>query len=150
VSATQYPVGTELEGPARIVTPERMQAYGDGLLSAAAGEEIHVGSNIHTDEEYARGQGLETAIADGMLSTNWLSSMLVRAFGTPYLENGELRTKFIKPVLVGIELRARGRVSGTRPTDDGSTRVELDVWTEDADGTRLVDGFAAVTLGEPA
>jgi 3-hydroxybutyryl-CoA dehydratase len=143
---TDFPIGTELSGPMRVVSAERMQRYGDGLLSAAAGEEIHVGANIHTDEEYARSQGLEYAIADGMLSTNWLSSMLVRSFGAEYLTNGELQTKFIKPVRVGIELQARGRVTAQTARDDGTTRVELEIWTEDADGMQLVVGSASVTL----
>jgi hypothetical protein len=143
---TDFPIGTELSGPTRVVTAERMQRYGDGLLSAAAGEEIHVGANIHTDEEYARSQGLEYAIADGMLSTNWVSSMLVRSFGAAYLTNGQLQTKFIKPVRVGIELRARGRVSAHKAIDESTTRVDLDIWTEDADETALVVGTASVTL----
>jgi hypothetical protein len=146
LSLADFPPGTELTGPLRLVSAERMQRYGDGLLSAAAGEEIHVGANIHTNEHYARSQGLEYAIADGMLSTNWLSSMLVRSFGAAYLESGELRTKFIAPVRVGIELQARGRVTAHVHTEDG-TRVDLDVWTEDTSGTRLVVGSASVAFG---
>jgi 3-hydroxybutyryl-CoA dehydratase len=145
-SLTDFPIGTELSGPTRVVTAERMQRYGDGLLSAAAGEEIHVGANIHTNEEYARSQGLEYAIADGMLSTNWVSSMLVRSFGAAYLTTGQLQTKFIKPVRVGIELRACGRVTAQTAIDDGATRIDLEIWTEDADRTKLVVGTAAVTL----
>ena len=60
--------------------------------------------------EFARSEGFATANADGMIMTNWCSEMLLRAFGIDYLERGELRTKYIKPVNLGVELHVRGRI----------------------------------------
>ena len=58
----------------------------------------------NSDEEYARAQELPAVIADGMISTNWISGMLVEQFGMDYLERGELRTRFRRPVLLGAGL----------------------------------------------
>lgn len=142
----QLDVGAQLVGPERVVTAERLRWYGDGLLTAAAGKRTFVGSNIHTDEEYAREQGLSAPIADGMLSTNWISAMLLRCFGHSYLATGELRTKYVKPVPVGTTVRVLGLVRDRSITDRGRVRYELDVWTEDGDGTKLVDGEAAIEI----
>jgi acyl dehydratase len=115
------------------------------MLTAAAGEVTLVGSNIHTDAEYAREQGLAEPIADGMIATNWISSLLLRQFGEAYLSAGELRTKFIRPTLVGARVRAGFRIR-ERIGGEGAVRYQLDVWTEDADGATLTDGAATVEL----
>jgi acyl dehydratase len=129
-----------------VVTPERVQWYGDGMHSAATGELRRAGQNIHTDAEYAKGQGLTTAIADGMMSTAWISSVLLKAFGRHYLERGELRTKYIRPTNVGIKLKVLARVRERNEQEDGSVRFVFDVWTEDEAGVRLTDGDAAVEV----
>jgi acyl dehydratase len=141
-----FQVGAMLPGRELVVTPERVQWYGDGMHSAATGELRRAGENIHTDVEYARGQGLTTAIADGMMSTAWISSMLLAAFGRHYIERGELRTKYIKPTDVGITLKIMGRVRARADQADGGVRFTLDVWTEDKAGVKLTDGDAAVDV----
>ena len=134
--------------PAReiVITPERTQWYGDGMHSAAVGELRRAGENIHTDVAYAKGQGLTTAIADGMMSTAWLHTMLLAQFGQDFLENGEIRTKYIKTTDVGIKLRILGRVKERQEIADGEVRFVLDIWTEDQTGTKLTDGDAAVNV----
>ena len=101
-------VGAEITGPVRLMTAERIEWYDSAMLSAATGTLAQVGSNIHTDEDYARSQGLPAIIADGMIMTNWVSSMLVEHFGMAYVERGELRTKFIKPVPARHDRRVPG------------------------------------------
>ena len=76
-----FQVGDELVGPVRAITAQRIEWYDSAMLSAATNELRQVGSNIHTDEEFARSEGFPTANADGMIMTNWCSEMLVRAFG---------------------------------------------------------------------
>lgn len=138
-------VGSDLLGPVRVITPERIEWYDSAMLSAATGELRQVGSNIHTDEEYARSQGFPGVNADGMIMTNWCSSMLLDYFGIDYIERGELRTKFIKPVYLGTVLHVRGRVRSIDKTEQGTTYT-LDVWCEDQKGAKLVDGDAKVEV----
>ena len=141
-----FNVGDELVGPVRPVTPQRVEWYDSAMLSAATNELRQVGSNIHTDEEFARSEGFPAANADGMIMTNWCSEMLLRTFGMDYLERGELRTKYIKPVNLGVHLHVRGRIREAMKQPSGSTLYTIDVWCEDEHGTKLVDGDAKVDV----
>lgn len=145
-AALKLEVGSLVKGRELVITPERTQWYGDGMHSAATGELRRAGENIHTDVAYARGQGLNTAIADGMMSTAWISSMLLETFGRHYLERGELRTKYIKTTDVGITIRIFGKVKERVAQADGAVRFVLDVWTEDLAGVKLTDGDAVVEV----
>ena len=85
---TRLAVGADILGPVRVMTAERIQWYDSAMLSAAKGELARVTVNIHTDDDYARSQGLPAIIADGMISTNWCSEMLIQQFGMDYVERG--------------------------------------------------------------
>lgn len=141
-----YKVGDEIAGPVRGITPPRIEWYDSAMLSAATNELRQVGSNIHTDHEFAKTQGFDQVNADGMIMTNWCSEMMVKAFGIHYLERGELRNKYIKPVHLGVELRVRGRVKEAVAQPGGGIAYALDVWCEDQHGTKLVDGDARVEV----
>jgi 3-hydroxybutyryl-CoA dehydratase len=130
-------------GEFRAITVERVRWYGDGLVTAAVGGVTQVGSNVHTDEAYAREQGLSSAVADGMLATNWISSMLLARFGPSFLTGGELRTKYIRPTPVGAVARPALRLRAHVELPD-QVRYELDVWVEDHDGVQLTVGDASV------
>jgi acyl dehydratase len=142
--AGDWKVGVEISGPVRRVTAERIEWYGSGMLAAATNALTQAGSNIHNDEAIAKSEGLPGAIADGMISTNWVSSMLVEHFGLDYVERGELRTRYIKPIPLGATVSVRGRLRAVGRSDRGSTRYELDVWCEDEHGTHLTVGEASV------
>jgi len=138
--------GDELAGIVRVVTMNRIEWYDSAMLSAATNELRRVGSNIHTDIEFAKSEGFATANADGMIMTNWCSEMLVRAFGIDYLERGELRTKYIKPTNLGVEVHVRGRVREATAQPNGNTLYVIDVWCEDDHGVKTVDGDAKVEV----
>jgi acyl dehydratase len=141
-----YAVGDTLDGPVRGITRERIEWYDSAMLSAAIGELAQVGSNIHTDDDYARQEGFPGVIADGMIMANWCSEMMVRHFGLDYLERGELRTKFIRPVLLGVELRVKGRITAAGPGLRGGTLYNVAIWCEDEYGMKLTDGDAKVEV----
>ena len=141
-----FKVGDVLPGPVRAITAQRIEWYDSAMLSAATNELRQVGSNIHTDEEFAKSEGFPTVNADGMIMTNWCSEMLVRAFGMDYLERGELRTKYIKPTNLGVLLHVKGRIREATQQPNGNTLYAIDVWCEDKQGTKLVDGDAKVEV----
>jgi hypothetical protein len=140
-------VGDEIVGPRKVATPQRIYWYGSGFMTANAGERREVITNIHTDDEFAQNQGLPAAIADGMMSANWISSMLIAQFGADYVARGHLRTKFIKPVYVDEGITAHGRVVSVSPQSNGSARYELEVWAQDDEGVKRTVGDFAVTVG---
>lgn len=145
-SRPNYDVDEMISGVSRAMTHERVVWYGDALMTASAGERRQTRTNVHTDDEAAREQGLPASISDGMVSTNWISAMLLRAFGRWYIENGELRTKFIKPTPVGTTVSVFAKVRGRTEQPGGDVRYELDAWTEDESGTKLTDAEAFVTV----
>jgi 3-hydroxybutyryl-CoA dehydratase len=138
-------VGSELRGSSRVMTAERVEWYDSAMLSAAKGELAQVGINIHTDDEFARSQGLKAVIVDGMMLTNYCSEMMIRYFGMDYVRAGELRTKFIKPVYLEQEVHPRGKVLSIEPHDEGRL-FTLDIWCEDEKGVKVTDGHAKVLV----
>jgi acyl dehydratase len=116
------------------------------MLSAAMGSLQPVQHNIHTDDEYARSQGLPAAIADGMHSTNWLSAMMADHFGAHYVVHGELRTKFIKPTYANVPITTRGHITDRTVSANGDIKITMDVWCEDDKGTKLTVGDASVLV----
>jgi 3-hydroxybutyryl-CoA dehydratase len=133
----------------RTMTAERMRWYVQGLDTAVAGgtAPTTAGVNIHTDDDYARAHGLRGAIADGMVTTNWLSGLLVTAFGDVVSHGGTLRTKFIRPIFVGDRIQAR--VTVTAVDDDGpdGSIIHTELRCENQAGELCTIGAATVRLG---
>ena len=145
--AEHWSVGDRLAPITRHMTAERMRWYCEGIDTAlvANGVPQLVGSNIHTDDDVARRSGLAGRVADGMISTNWLSSMLTASFGHGFLEGGALRTKYIVPIFEDDLITACGVITDIEVDGDRRTAV-LDVWCEKADGTRCTVGHARARL----
>jgi len=145
--ATRYRVGDELPPIVRRMTRERMRWYADALLGTSEPEPgpMLAGANVHTDDEFARGEGLPGIISDGMISTNWISSVLLATFGRDYLERGQLRTKFIRPILEDQVISARVRVRSVEERDEGVS-YGFDVWCEDEGAHMCTVGSAELTV----
>ncbi|MEW2545968.1 MaoC family dehydratase [Streptomyces sp. NPDC047002] len=145
MTASDLAVGAHLSSRPLMMTRERMRWYCDALETAASqsGAFIVAEPTIHTDAEYARAQGLPGIIADGMLSTNYLSSLLYRHFGVAYLRGGELATKFIRPVYEDDVLQAHAVVTGV---EEGRRTLEL--WVETESGQKVTVGTASVPASQ--
>lgn len=139
-------VGVEYAGRSRYVSLDRILWYEDGILSSTLGKGGPPRKNHHTDEAYAKEQGLPAAIADGMLSTNWISELLLDLFGEAYVSNGYLRTKFIKPTFLGVRIVPHLKVTAVEDTENGRV-ISMEVWTDDPDGILLTVGEAKITVG---
>ncbi len=146
VTTPSYEVGEKLPTVTKRQTFPRMQWYGDGLRGGATGELGRTFENIHTSHEFARGQGLPGAIADGMISTAWVSSILFKAFGVDYLNSGYLKTKYRRPAFVGRTVSYGATVTGKEELESGSTRYELEVWARDNTDELLTVGEAHVDV----
>jgi 3-hydroxybutyryl-CoA dehydratase len=145
-AAERLKSGTELRAHPRRMTRERMRWYVDLLPTVEADDgRVHQDvPTIHDNDEFARSQGLPGIIADGMLSTNWLLSLLMDAFGEDALAPGSLRTRYIAPVFEDVVITAVARVTAVEEGGDGTLRYALELWCEDAEGTKLTVGDASV------
>ncbi len=139
------PVGYMLASDPRTMTLERMDTYCNKLISVVQGKAVKLGKNIHNDDEFAQAQGLEKAIADGMISTAWLSDMLVDAFGEGYIRGGKLMTKYIRSVYNGDVLTMKMKVT-EKTLEENAVRFSLDVWCENQDGQVVTVGAASALV----
>jgi acyl dehydratase len=140
--------GTELPRIVRTMTAERMRWYADALhtVEEGAAERVVAPPNIHTDDEIARANGLRSRIADGMVSTNWISTLLAEAFGDRYLAGGSLRTRYVRPIFEDERIEVVVRITGTTTRPDGTERLVAEVSCTKEDGEVATAGVATVPL----
>ncbi len=98
-------------------------------------------NSIHTDPEWARKKGFKAPLAQAMMSTAYVSQMMVQFLGEGFVRGGRMSVAFTKPVLAGDTLTVRGRIKSREP-EGGRTRVSVDVWCENQDGVMTMAGMA--------
>jgi acyl dehydratase len=99
---------------------------------------------IHMDDEAGRAAGYPTAFGMGNLQWAYLHNVL-RAW-VPEARIVRLACQFRSPNTKGMVVTAKGTVTAVREVD-GGREVDVDVWTEDAEGNRLAPGSATVLVG---
>ena len=125
---------------------ERMRWYVDGQPTIAADDgRIHTQPpTIHDDDDYARKQGLPGIIADGMISTNWIQSLLIDVFGAEVASRSRLRTRYVAPIYEDHVILTCIRVKSVTADATGANNYDLEVWCEDAAGKTDTTGEAQV------
>ena len=97
--------------------------------------------SIHSDEAWARAKGFRTTLAQGMMSTAYVSQMMIRLLGPGFIRGGTLSMAFIHPVFAGDRLTVHGVIREKRPEGAG-TRVVVEVWCENQLGEKTAVGTA--------
>jgi 3-hydroxybutyryl-CoA dehydratase len=143
---TDWRVGDVVGRLQRTMTAERMRWHVEGLDVAAGEAPARAAVNFHTDDESARANGLPGRIADGMVTTNWLSSLLVQAFGDAVLWDATMQAKFIKPVFEGDRIEAWVTVTAVDDDGAGGRTIRTELRCENQDGELCTIGTAAVTV----
>lgn len=146
MASPRLEAGTEFRLPPRVMSRERMRWYVDGQPTIAADDgRIHTQPpTIHDDDDYARKQGLPGIIADGMISTNWIQSLLVDVFGAEVASRSRLRTRYVAPIYEDHVVIACAKVKSVTTDAEGATTWDLDVWCQDDQGKTLTAGEAQV------
>ena len=103
------------------------------------------GANYHTDEEQAKKLGFPRIVVQGMMSTCFVSQIMLERFGEGWLTGGKMSVKLTNVVWCDETVTVRGRVresaaEGTRE------RVHCDVWVEKPDATRALLGTASALV----
>ena len=99
-------------------------------------------NSIHTDEAWARKKGFRTTLAQGMMSTAYVSEMMTQLLGAGFIKGGTMSVAFIKPVYAGDRLTVHGVVKEMRP-ESGGTRVVVLVSCENQHGEKTAAGQAS-------
>jgi len=124
-------IGAELPALAKTIEQRRIDCY--------SGVRPH---SIHTDPQWAREKGFKAPLAQAMMSTAYVSQLMMQLAGEGFVKGGRMSVSFIKPVLVGDTLTVRGRVKSREP-EGGKTRVTVEVWCENQNGVKTMVGTAS-------
>lgn len=125
------------EIPAIKVTPDKQQ-----LVKFAAGSGDF--NPLHFDEKFAQGMGLPETIVHGRFKYALVGRLVSQWAGYKgrLLRFGVSYRGMDQP---NKEITARGVVTAKRQ-EGGQNIVELDVWTENAEGQKTTPGTATVAL----
>ena len=99
-------------------------------------------NSIHTDDEWARKKGFRAPLAQAMMSTAYVSQLMMEYLGEGFVKGGKMSVAFIKPVVVGDTLTVHGVVK-SREQEGKKTRVTVEVWCENQDGVQTMVGTAS-------
>lgn len=127
---TDLAVGQALAPLAKDVSQRRIDVY--------SGVKPH---SIHSDEAWARQKGFHACLAQGMMSTAYVSQLMVTLLGPDFARGGTMSMAFIKPVYAGDRLTVHGIIKDKQP-DQGATRVVVEVWVENQHGEKTAVGHA--------
>lgn len=125
----------------QLPTFERMSSLHAWNRYAAVNEEF---VPIHMDDDAGRNAGNAGAFGMGNLQVAYLHAMLRQWIG----DEGRIisvNCQMRAPNLRGLKTIATGVVTAVRE-ENGETLVDLDVWTETSEGTKLAPGTATVAL----
>ncbi len=98
---------------------------------------------VHVDETYAKGIGMPSVYAPGMLIMGFLGQLV-----SDWARGGQLRryaVKFIKIVWPADTVVCKGRVTD-RWGEGGRYHVEIDLWAENQKGELVMKGQATIQL----
>ncbi len=98
--------------------------------------------SIHTDADWARKKGFRDVLAQALMSTAYVSQMMVSFLGAGFVRGGKISVSFIKPVVAGDTLSVHGLITSREP-DGERTRVTVECWCENQDGIKTMVGTAS-------
>jgi acyl dehydratase len=125
-------IGSVLPPISKQITLEQMFVFSSGA------------PNIHTDRAIAE-SGLTGPIAQGLMSTGYLSQLLANFFGIDWFETGWTSHAFVRPVLPGDMITVQGRIQD-RIVETNGTRLVLEVWCRNQRGELTTVGTASALV----
>ena len=99
-------------------------------------------NSIHTDPEWARKKGFAAPLVQAMMSTAYVSQMMVQFLGAGFVKGGKISVAFVKPVLAGETLTVHGTIK-SKEGEGKATRVIVEVWCENREGVKTMVGTAS-------
>ena len=119
--------------------PELVKELSQRKIDAYSGVRAR---SIHTDESWARAKGFRTCLAQAMMSTAYVSELMVRFVGEGFVKGGTMSMTFIQPVYADDTLTVHGVVKEKRP-EGARTRLVVEVWCQNQWGQKTAVGTAS-------
>jgi acyl dehydratase len=133
--------GAEIRGRDYRLSPARMRAFSGGPFEMDGWPLV----NIHTDLAHAQSCGLEKRNASGTQWQGYVIQMMLDLFGTGWLSQGTIETKFIRMVLEDDVITPWARVV-ERQDVDGGVNFTLEIGCDNQDGATVIAGSATGIL----
>ncbi|HTE14627.1 MAG TPA: MaoC family dehydratase [Burkholderiales bacterium] len=130
-SAKLLEAGSELPALKKTITQRQIDCY-SGVRP----------KSIHTDVEWAKAKGFPAPLAQALMSTAYVSQMMVAWLGKGFVQGGKISASFIKPVIVGDTLTARAVVKSHEEIG-GRPHVTVECWCENQQGVKTLVGSAS-------
>jgi acyl dehydratase len=130
-TAKQVEIGGELPVLTKTIQQRQIDCY--------SGVRPH---SIHTDPEWAAKKGFRAPLVQAMMSTAYVSQMMVSFLGEGFVKGGRMSVAFIKPVYAGDTLTVHGSIK-SRETEGQRTRVTVECWCQNAEGVKTMVGTAS-------
>ncbi|GIX49101.1 MAG: hypothetical protein KatS3mg131_3312 [Candidatus Tectimicrobiota bacterium] len=103
---------------------------------------FYTGRNYHNDRDEARKLGFPDIVIGGRMTLACVSELLTHHFGRGWFLGGRLDVKFTNVLWVNEPFTTRGVITGRQTTARGS-EAQVAVWSEKADGTKVLVGTAS-------
>lgn len=128
------------------IEPLEKQIFQDQMsVFSGVGKHHH---NLHTDIDMAREAGFKDTLAQGMMEACWLSELMDRFFGAPWLSTGSYSVVFLQPIYAGDRVSCKGVVTEIVEQPDG-IKYEIEMWVEKEDGNMATAGWGnCLVLGQ--
>ncbi len=130
-AAASISIGDELAPRVKPIAQRQIDAY-SGVRP----------KSIHTDVEWAKKKGFAAPLAQGLMSTAYVSQMMVDLLGEGFVKGGKINVSFIKPVLAGDTLTMHGAVR-SKDAEGAHTRITVEFWCESQRGEKTLVGTAS-------
>lgn len=139
VEARAMDIDYELPAVVKEITAEKICAY-----SGRHGD-WHKKNTIHTNRQVAEEWGFPDLVCQGNMMLNYISEMLFKVYREHWIENSKVNVVFLKVVLPGEVLSAKGVVK-EKGVANSATCLKLDVWVENKEGDKVIAGNAEVVI----
>lgn len=99
-------------------------------------------NSIHTDLEWAKKKGFPRTLVQALMSTAYVSQMMMKWLGAGFVKGGTISASFIQPVYEGDTLTARAVVTSVEEVA-GRPHVTVECWCENQAGAKTMVGSAS-------
>lgn len=103
------------------------------------------GANYHNDAEQAKKLGFPRIVVQGMMSTCFVSQIMLERFGEGWLCGGRMSVKLTNVIWCDETVVVRAKIGETTREGDRD-RVHCDVWVDKPDGSRALLGAASAIV----
>lgn len=106
--------------------------------------------SIHTDPDWARAKGFADTIAQGMMTTAFVSNLMTDLLGMGFVAGGGMDVRFLRPVVCGDALTVTGTIDGfSADPGGGPPLVHASVQAVNQRGETTMAGSAWGVAGFP-